>query len=140
MSRNEIVIIDDDEDTRLLVGEIARLSGFQPIAAGSFPEARAALGPQTAAVLLDIVMPDQLCVRIGAYMIEETRDIPVVLMSAAPDASIEDMRRKLAALGLKVAATLRKPFWIDELLAAMSSAIPHASSSVALRVDDALDE
>jgi DNA-binding NtrC family response regulator len=130
------VIIDDDEDTRLLVGEIARLSGYEPIAAGTFPEARAALGPETAAVLLDIVMPDQLCVRVAAFMTEEAARIPVVLMSGASDASVEDMRRKLAALGLNVAATLRKPFWVDALLAALSSAIPHASDSVALRGDD----
>jgi DNA-binding NtrC family response regulator len=140
MASNKIVIIDDDEDTRLLVGEIARLSGFEPVAAGTFPEARAALGSDTAAVLLDIVMPDQLCVRVAAFMSEEAARIPVVLMSGASDASIEDMRRKLAALGLHIAATLRKPFWVDELLAAMSSAIPHASDAVALRGDDVIED
>jgi DNA-binding NtrC family response regulator len=140
MASNKIVIIDDDEDTRLLVGEIARLSGYESIAAGSFPEARAALGADTAAVLLDIVMPDQLCVRVAAFMAEEADRIPVVLMSGASDASVEDMRRKLAALGLNVAATLRKPFWVDELLAAMSSAIPHASDAVALRGDDVIED
>jgi DNA-binding NtrC family response regulator len=140
MASTNILIIDDDEDTRLLVGEIARLAGYEPITAGTFPEARSALGPDTAAVLLDIVMPDQLCIRVAAFMAEEASHIPVVLISGATEARVEDMRRKLVALGLNVAATLRKPFWVDELLAAMSSAIPHASDAVALRDDDVIED
>ncbi len=136
----QIVIIDDDEDTRLLVGEIARLAGFEPVTAGTFPEARAALNAETAAVLLDIVMPDQLCVRVAAFMSEEASRIPVVLMSGAPDASMDIMRAKLVALGVNVAAMLRKPFWVDELLAAMAAAIPHTSDAVALRGDGTIEE
>lgn len=131
-STNHIVIVDDDEDTRLLVGEIARIAGFVPIAAANFPEARDALRSDTAAVLLDIVMPEQLCVRVAAYMAEQAVTTPVVLMSGASETDIDSMRQKLAALGLHVAATLRKPFWVDELLAAMAAAIPHASSAIAL--------
>lgn len=136
MSSTTILIVDDDEDARLLVGEIARLAGYEPLAVGEFPDAREALRRGAATVLLDIVMPDQLCVRIAAYMAEEASSVPVVLMSGAAPESVESMRRKLAALGLNVVATLRKPFWVDELLEAMATAIPHAVNSVALMVDE----
>jgi len=136
MSSTTILIVDDDEDARLLIGEIARLAGYEPLAVGEFPNAREALRFGVATVLLDIVMPEQLCVRIAAYMVEEASNVPVVLMSGAEPESVDNMRRKLAALGLNVVATLRKPFWVDELLEAMATAIPHATSSIALMGDE----
>ena len=140
MSSTTILIVDDDEDARLLVGEIARLAGYESNAVGNFPEARRALADGVATVLLDIVMPDQLCVRIAAYMTEEASAVPVIVMSGATSESVDSMRRKLAALGLNVVATLRKPFWVDELLEAMAAAIPHAPDSIALSNDEGIDE
>jgi DNA-binding NtrC family response regulator len=140
MSSTTILIVDDDEDARLLVGEIARLAGYESRAVGNFPEARKALAEGAATVLLDIVMPDQLCVRIAAFMAEEANAVPVILMSGAAPESVESMRRKLAALGLNVVATLRKPFWVDELLEAMAAAIPHAPDSIALASEESIDE
>lgn len=136
MASTTILIVDDDEDARLLVGEIARMAGYDSRSVGNFPDAREALTAGAAAVLLDIVMPDQLCVRIAAYMAEEASCVPVILMSGAAPENVESMRRKLAAIGLNVVATLRKPFWVDELLEAMAAAIPHASDSIALASSD----
>lgn len=136
MSSTTILIVDDDEDARLLVGEIARLAGYEPLAVGDFPDAREALRKGVVTVLLDIVMPDQLCLRIAAYMAEEASNVPVILMSGAAPDSVDTMRRKLAALGLNVVATLRKPFWVDELLEVMAVAIPHSADSIALMADE----
>lgn len=131
-----ILIVDDDDDARLLVGEITRLAGYESLSVENFPDAREALRKGAASVLLDIVMPDQLCVRIAAFMVEEASFVPVVLMSGAEPESVADMRRKLTALGLNVVATLNKPFWVDELLEAMAAAIPHASHSIALACEE----
>ena len=136
MTSTTVLIVDDDEDARLLVGEIASLAGYEPRAVGDFPDARHSLRAGVVTVLLDIVMPDQLCVRIAAYMVEEASSVPVILMSGAEPDSVDSMRRKLAALGLNVVATLRKPFWVDELLEAMAVAIPHSADSIALMVDE----
>ncbi len=133
MAQNTILIIDDDPDARLLVSEIAHLAGFDAASAGSFLEAQHVLRMGVAAVLLDLVMPDQLCIRIAAYMADESTGTPVILMSGAPSDEVARMRHKLAALGLSVVATLAKPFWIDALLEAMAQAIPHASGAIGLQ-------
>lgn len=120
MTMNRLLLVDDDEDTLLMVQEIARLAGFEPITASTFPEARDALQRGVRAVLLDIVMPEQLCIRVGAYMAAEHRPIPVILMSAGTADFIEKSRRQLEGIGLTVTGTLTKPFWVDGLLEALS--------------------
>jgi len=117
---NRLLIVDDDEDTLLIVTEIARLAGFEPVAASSFTEARDALKHGVNAVLLDIVMPDQLCIRLSAYMSEECPGTPVILMSAGTEAFIDKNRRQLEAVGLTVTGALIKPFWVDGLLETLS--------------------
>lgn len=134
---NRLLIVDDDEDTRLIVREIARLAGFEPIAVSTFPDARAALQDGVSAVLLDIVMPDQLCIRLGAFMSEEYTRTPVILMSAGSESLIDKSRRQLQAIGLTVTGALLKPFWVDGLLEALSGALsvmpaPGASEPEAL--------
>lgn len=123
MKTNRLLIVDDDEDTLLIVREIARLAGFAPLSASSFTDARDALAQDVSAVLLDIVMPDQLCIRLGAYMSEEYREIPVILMSAGDIDFIKKSRHRLEAIGLTVTGELSKPFWIDGLLEALSCAL-----------------
>lgn len=131
-----VLVVDDDEDARILIAEIARLAGYDSVSVGSFPEAQQALRQRPAAVLLDLVMPDQLCIRVAAYMADEAAGVPGILMSAAEPGEIARMQGKLRALGLHVAATLRKPFWVDDLLEAMSQALPNASSAHGLVDDD----
>lgn len=133
-----ILVVDDDEDTRLLVSEIVRLAGYEATCAGQFVEAREALTKHPAAVLLDLVMPDQLCIRVAAYMADEMPHTPVVLMSVTDEASMMQAKAKLTAIGLRVVATLRKPFWIDGLLSALAEALPHAAPSSGLSDEEQL--
>jgi DNA-binding NtrC family response regulator len=139
MAQNTILIIDDDHDARLLVSEIAHLAGFEAASAGTFLEAQRILQDGVAAVLLDLVMPDQLCIRIAAFMADESSGTPAILMSGAPASDVARMRHKLVALGLNVVATLAKPFWIDALLEAMAQAIPHPSAAIGLQ-DEAIGQ
>lgn len=132
---DRLLIVDDDEDTRLLVTEIARLAGFEPIAVSSFLEARAELQEGVSAVLLDIVMPDQLCIRLGAYMSEEFSTVPVILMSAGTEDFIDKSRRQLEVVGLRVTSTLIKPFWVDRLLEALSGALSTTDSRTTTELD-----
>lgn len=136
MGGDFVLVVDDDDDARILIAEIARLAGFESVSVGNFPQAQQALSQRPAAVLLDLVMPDQLCVRVAAYMADQAEQVPSILMSAAEPDEILSMQRKLHALGLRVAATLRKPFWVDGLLEAMALALPHASPAAGLVDDD----
>lgn len=122
-----VLVVDDDDDARILIAEIARLAGYKAVCVGSFLEAQSALRAQPAAVLLDMVMPDQLCIRVAAFMADEAPQLPTVLMSGSSADAIAAMRRKLAALGTNITAVLLKPFWVDELLEAMAATLPNAS-------------
>lgn len=119
---DRVLIVDDDEDTLLIVTEIARVAGYEPVAASNFPQARDALRLGVGAVLLDIVMPEQLCVRLSAYMAEDHRDTPLILMSAGTADFVRTTANQLQAIGVKVAGTLLKPFWVDGLLEVLSRA------------------
>lgn len=119
---DRVLIVDDDEDTLLIVTEIARVAGYEPVAASNFPQAREALMLGVSAVLLDIVMPDQLCVRLSAYMAEDHRNTPLILMSAGSTEFIRKTAKQLEAIGVRVTGTLVKPFWVDGLLEVLSRA------------------
>lgn len=127
MEGDFVLVVDDDEDARILIAEIARLAGYRAVCVGNFLDAQSALREQPAAVLLDMIMPDQLCIRVAAFMADEAPQLPTVLMSASPPDAIATMRRKLAALGINITAVLLKPFWVDGLLEAMAATLPHAS-------------
>ncbi len=132
MSEEFVLIVDDDEDARLLITEIARLAGYASATCHNFVEAKTQLERHPSAVLLDMIMPDQLCIRIAAYMSEEIPKTPIILMSASDEATRERMANNMRALGLRVAATLQKPFWVDGLLEAMSEALPNQSTSIGI--------
>jgi CheY-like chemotaxis protein len=140
MTENFVLIVDDDEDARLLITEIARIAGYASATAQNFVEAKALLDKRPSAVLLDMIMPDQLCIRIAAYMADEMPKTPIVLMSASDEATRKRMAHNMSALGLRVAATLHKPFWVDGLLEAMAEALPNESASIGIEDSRGVDE
>lgn len=138
---NRLLIVDDDEDTLLIVTEIARVAGYEPITASNFPQARDALSLGVRAVLLDIVMPEQLCLRLSAYLAEAHPETPLILMSAGTQDFVRSTEHQLQTIGVKVAGVLLKPFWVDGLLAVLSHATslqsPEPSYDAAALLSDA---
>lgn len=109
VSTKRILLIDDEHDIR----EVARVSlelvgGWKVAATGSAREGLAlAANQHPDAILLDVMIPDMdgpSAFR-ALQAAPETRDIPVILLTAKVQAS--DLRR-FADLG--VAATIAKPF------------------------------
>jgi CheY-like chemotaxis protein len=81
--RHEILVVDDDEDTRLVLQDLLELNGF---AVRACPDARHALEAARAAppalMLVDYFMPDAD----GAWVVQQLRAaglgrVPVVLRS-----------------------------------------------------------
>jgi two-component system chemotaxis response regulator CheY len=108
---HNILIVDDSATTRALVRRAIALSGLD---AGEIREAehgRAALellaaGPADL-VLADLHMPEMGGIEMTQRLLadEKTRDIPVIIISAEPDANrLEELKRQ------GVRAWLRKPF------------------------------
>lgn len=140
MNEDFVLIVDDDEDARLLITEIARIAGYASATAQNFVESKALLDRRPSAVLLDMIMPDQLCIRIAAYMSEVMPKTPIILMSASDDITRERMAQNMKALGLRVAATIHKPFWVDGLLEALADALPNEAATVGISDDNGADE
>lgn len=108
-----VLVVDDEPAIRLLVRVNLELEGYDVLEASSLDEARSHLdGGEPAVVLLDM--------RVGADRGEELldelddRSIPVIFISGSAEIEPSLMRRAAASLG--------KPFAIDDLLGAVRSA------------------
>lgn len=107
-----VLIVDDDDVIRNLLGELLDGEGYAVEAVANGKEALAVLQrwrPDT--ILLDLMMPkmDGWRFRAEQQRRADVADVPVVILSAA-----HELERHGAALG--AAAVVRKPFELDILL------------------------
>jgi two-component system, OmpR family, KDP operon response regulator KdpE len=127
-----VLIVDDDADTLLLVGEIVKIAGYQAVMANNFAQATDLVQQGPAVILLDVVMPDNLCDRLVTHLAAMQTMVPVLLMSSMEPAALEDKRRELVNAGINAPTVLNKPFWVDALLSALAEALPAGSTDQAL--------
>jgi len=114
-----VLLIDDDETLRLMVGQLLEEEGYDVIVAGDGLEALEQLeNMRPDLILLDLVMPNM-----EGYALEgELRRrglrpaIPVVLLTAGADA--DDEMEKVGAAGC-----LKKPFELDTLLQTVAETV-----------------
>lgn len=108
-----VLLVDDDEDVRILARKSLSRAGYTVISAESGPEALALLAGQTPDVLiLDLNMPDmdgfEVLRRVRGN--EATRSVPVVVLTAQGD---EESARRSFELG--ATDFLAKPFTPPQL-------------------------
>ncbi|MSP14887.1 MAG: response regulator [Chloroflexi bacterium] len=117
---NKILVVDDIEDTRYAVGRILRHAGYAVLTAQDGTEARQQVETDPPdLILLDINMPGkdgfEICQELKAS--PETRDIPVVFLTAAyPDA-----QSKIRGLEQGADDYISQPFNNAELVARVGS-------------------
>jgi len=114
--KQNILVVEDNENTRRLLETILRSSGYQVTLAPDAEEGLRVLEGDVAVdlVLLDLFLPGADGVqflRLRAEM-EPDRQPPVIVVSATED--LDTLRPQLRELGAKLA--LRKPFDVQELL------------------------
>ena len=115
--KQNILVVEDNENTRRLLETILRSSGYEVTLAPDAEEGLRVLHDATATinlVLLDLFLPGADGVqflRARAEM-EPDRQPPVIVVSATED--MDTLRPQLRELGAKMA--LRKPFDVQELL------------------------
>jgi len=107
-----ILVVDDDQDIREVVGEILSGAGYGVVSASNGSEALEALTHMTPCmILLDLNMPVmdglEFCRRQSADVVAAR--IPTVVMSA-----VHQMQERIA--GLTVADALEKPIRLQQLL------------------------
>jgi CheY-like chemotaxis protein len=118
-----VLIVDDDAESLLLVSTMVEYVGYRPVTANSYAEARALLDQKPAALVLDLVMPEQTSERLLTLLHETDSKLPVVLMSASLRDQLSILALEQSRRGINVVSTLAKPFWVDVLVTALEKAI-----------------
>ncbi len=117
-----VLVVDDEESMRELVAEVLQEEGYRVVTARNGSEALSvALQIRPRLIVTDLMMPAMN----GRVLRERLRDepqtamIPVVLMSAAYRLQPGD----------HFAATIAKPFGIDELIDVIERALPRTAAA-----------
>jgi CheY-like chemotaxis protein len=110
-----ILIVDDDEPTQSLLRAVLRRCGYTSEVASNGREAMALLQANTyAAVILDMMMPEVGGHEVVAFLAATSNPVPVIVCSAAGPAALAGFDPAI------VRAIVRKPFDVDQLIAAVS--------------------
>lgn len=106
-----ILIVDDNEDIRLLLNHSLESAGYITLCASGPAEAMTLLrrDEKPDLILSDIQMPDISGIELARILADELPDIPVILMSG--HTSLE--KAELKALGVR--SFISKPFEMDVL-------------------------
>jgi len=121
MAEAKILIVDDDQDIRRLLGHRLKSEGYAPVFAGDAISAvNSARKEAPDLILLDLGLPagDGRIVMERLRAMPALEGIPIIIITAR-DLSLE--RESLAALG--VHAMFQKPFDYDALLPAIRSGL-----------------
>ncbi len=127
-----ILIVDDEEAIREMLGYTLMKEGYTCIEAGSVDEARARIKAETPnLILLDWMLPGMSGIDYARRLrsVPETRDIPIIMLTARGDE--DDMVR-----GLETGADdyITKPFSTKELLARVKVVLRRSSPNNAAAV------
>ena len=117
--RSSVLIVEDDEDTRVILAQLLEHYGWEPHVATDGIEGLEALKRcNPSLILLDIALPrmDGVAFRQAQRRLHDNRlaTVPVVVVSALHDAM--EYKRRLHA-----AEVLTKPFEADELIRAVQN-------------------
>ena len=131
--RQNILVVEDNENTRRLLETILRSNGYDVTPAPDAEEGLRILAEASIdLVLLDLFLPgaDGIQFLRATAEIEPDRQPPVIVVSATED--MDTLRPQLRELGAKMA--LRKPFDVQELLNGVAQYAKKPSGRTAVSV------
>lgn len=108
-----VLVVDDDEDIRVILGQILDLQGYEAATAANGLDALSQLygGVRPCLILLDLMMPAMSGWEFRTKQLQDPAlaDIPVVVLSGGDNVAQH-------ASALKAAGYLEKPVDLDRLL------------------------
>ncbi|TXH35528.1 MAG: EAL domain-containing protein [Rhodospirillaceae bacterium] len=116
MSNNKILVLDDEPAVGQLISRIAVHCGFTAIpviTADEFDNIRGDWQPSI--IVLDLQMPDVDGIEILRKLAEAQSQAQIIIMSGFDEKVIQSARHLGIERGLKMIATIQKPFRADEL-------------------------
>ena len=115
-----VLVVEDDDDSRLMLSMILSLRGYRTVAATDGAEAlRVAREHQPCLILLDLMMPvmDGEAFRQAQLGDAELRDIPVIVVTARHDGPASAHR-------MGASSCIRKPLNVQQVLAEVEAHCP----------------
>jgi CheY-like chemotaxis protein len=117
-----ILIIDDDEQMRALLGDILERAGYEVMEAANGLEGMRRMRAQLAdMVITDLIMPEKEGVETILELRRDFPAVPVVAMSGGGRDGVRDYLHIAARLG--AVRTIAKPFTRQEILDAVSTSL-----------------
>jgi two-component system cell cycle sensor histidine kinase/response regulator CckA len=116
--RPVVLLVEDDDPVRDLIGRALRANGFDVVAAASGEEAlELEVDGRVDLLLSDVMLPDQNGFEIANQIHARSPRIPIVFMSGYYDQAVAE------AAHLDISSTiLQKPFAVADLLAHLRAA------------------
>jgi len=113
-----VLVIEDNEDLREYLRLALESQGYDVLTAAHGQEAISYLaGHPVDAVVTDLFMPEMDGIELIAAVRKKLPDVRVIAISGKPGVDYLSVARELG-----VAATLRKPFEVEQLLVALKGA------------------
>jgi two-component system response regulator AtoC len=112
-----VLLVDDEPSVRVALKELVQSRGWEPLVAGSGPEALA-LTDRADAVVTDFSMPGMDGLELLRQLRERDASLPVILLTARGS-------ERLAVRAIRAGAYeyVTKPFDVDEMIAALERAL-----------------
>ena len=116
-----ILVVEDDVEVAALLQGVLTSYGYAVEMADELSVVQASREHLPDLILLDVLMPSASGLEAARHLhdLPETSDIPIVLMSGAPN--VAELTAQLGAAGY-----LKKPFELDDLLATVQQALGSA--------------
>lgn len=119
----KVLVVDDSAEMAYLAQYLLAQCGYQSDTAMDVPSFKKAYVNAPSVVMLDLTMPNGASEDISNLMVQHHAKHPIIFMTGMPPEEIERRRKQAEAQGLKIAAVLHKPFWIEDIASVMTIAM-----------------
>jgi DNA-binding NtrC family response regulator len=114
-----ILVIDDDDPVRVMLGRLLRLQGYTVLLAANAAEAYAVLEEHSVhLVVTDIVMPGESGIELRRVLAERLPDLPVILISGYSAEGPAEFAARTPRT-----AFVQKPFSADQLFSLIEATL-----------------
>lgn len=122
MNGKRLLVIDDDQDMRDFIREVAEDCGYEVATSSTPDEFKRTYGSlEPDLIIVDLAMPEGNGVELLSFLAERGCKAPVLILSGHERSMIDLVKTLAVGLGLPAVTTLRKPVRPAELRAALGA-------------------